>query len=74
MSDMRAHAGVADAVDKKECLKKFEVHLTPPGVLERLCRGEHIKICKEAIYVEELLEIARALGRNHLVTTKKCRP
>ena len=65
--------GVALSVD--ECLKKFEVHLTPPALVERLCRGEHLpEICREAIFADELLELAEALGRKHLVTLISCGP
>ncbi len=71
MSGGRAYAEVG-ALSVEECLKNFEVHLTPPGVLERLCRGESIEICKEAIFLEELLEIAERLNRRHLVVTRPC--
>jgi hypothetical protein len=73
MNSGRAYTGVG-VLSVEECLKKFEVHLTPPGVLELLCRGEPIEICKEAIYIEELFEIARALGRKHLITIMRCGP
>jgi hypothetical protein len=72
MSGGRADIGAAGAVNEKECLKNFEVHLTPPGVLERLCRDEIVVICKEAIFLEELLEIAERLNRTHLVVAVRC--
>jgi len=62
----------AGVVDEKECLKNFEVHLTPPGVIDRLCRGERVVVCKEAVFLEELLELAESLGRKHLVVTERC--
>jgi len=45
-----------------------KVSLTPPGVVEALCEGRSIyDLCPKAIYVEEVLEIARMLGRVHLL-------
>ena len=32
--------------------------MTPPGIIERLCKGEVQVICKEAIFLEELRELA----------------
>ncbi len=72
MSGGRADMRGACVVDEKECLKNFEVRLTPPGVIERLCRGEVQVICKEAVYLEELLELAERLNRRHLVATERC--
>jgi len=54
------------------CVEGFEIHLTPPGVIDRLCRGEVQVVCKEAIFLEELLEVAEKLGRKHLVVTERC--
>jgi hypothetical protein len=54
------------------CAEGLEVRLTPPGVLERLCDGEVQVICKEAIFLEELLEIAERLGRRYLIVTERC--
>jgi len=61
--------------DAFKTLCNFEVHLTPPALVERLCNGEPLpEICREAIYAEELLELAEALGRKHLVTLISCGP
>jgi len=54
------------------CIEGIEVHLTPPGVIERLCRGEVQVICKEAIFLEELRELAEKLNRRHLIVTERC--
>jgi len=44
-----------------------ETSLTPPFIIDALCEGEPIWVCIEAIYVEEVLEIARTLNRGHLL-------
>ncbi len=50
-----------------ENLRK-EVSLTPPGVIDALCEGRPIYgLCPKAVYVEEALELARKLGRAHLL-------
>jgi hypothetical protein len=52
-----------------------EVRLTPPALIDKLCKGEYLPpVSSEAIFVEELLEIARKLGRMHLVTIVKGDP
>jgi len=52
-----------------------EIHLTPPALINKLCKGEYLPfISSEAIFVEELLEMARKLGRMHLVTIVKGDP
>jgi hypothetical protein len=71
MSGGRAYTGVG-VLSVEECLKNFEVHLTPPGVIDRLCRGERVVVCKEAVFLEELLELAESLGCKHLVVTERC--
>lgn len=51
------------------------VWLTPPALIDKLCKGEFLPpVSGEAIFVEELLEIARKLGRMHLVTIIKGDP
>jgi len=50
-----------------ENLRK-EASLTPPGVIDALCEGRPTYgLCPKAVYVEEVLEIARMLGRVHLL-------
>jgi hypothetical protein len=50
-----------------ENLRK-KVSLTPPGVIDALCEGRPIYgLCPKAAYVEEALELARMLGRAHLL-------
>jgi hypothetical protein len=45
-----------------------EVSLTPPGVIDALCEDRPIYgLCPKAVYVEEALELARMLGRAHLL-------
>ena len=45
-----------------------EAALTPPGVIDSLCEGRPIYgLCPKAVYVEEVLELARMLGRAHLL-------
>ena len=61
--------------DAFKTLCNFEVHLTPPALVERLCNGESLPpICREAVFVEELIELAEALGRGRLVTLISCGP
>jgi len=71
MSNGRVYMEVG-VLSVEECLKDFEVHLTPPGVIEHLCRGERVVVCKEAIFLEELLELAEKLNRRHLIVTERC--
>ncbi len=58
------------------CAKiKREVFLIPPVLIDKLCKGQPLPpIDSDAIFVEELLEIARKLGRMHLVTIIKGDP
>jgi len=52
-----------------------EVRLTPPALIDKLCKGEFLPpVSSEAIFVEELLEIARRLNRLRLVTIVKGDP
>jgi hypothetical protein len=45
-----------------------EASLTPPAVIDDLCEGVPTRwICFKAAYAEEVLEIARMLGRSHLL-------
>ena len=45
-----------------------EASLTPPGVIDALCEGKPIfDLCPKAVYAEEVLEVARMLGRAPLV-------
>lgn len=45
-----------------------EVVLTPPAIIDDLCAGVPTRwICLKAIYVDEVREIARLLGRSHLL-------
>jgi len=45
-----------------------EASLTPPGILEALCEGKPVYIrCSKAVFVEEVLELARMLERTHLL-------
>jgi hypothetical protein len=59
----------ADAELKTLCEKiRKETVLTPPAVIDDLCEGVPTRlIYSKAVYVEELLEIARILGRSHLL-------
>jgi hypothetical protein len=58
--------------DYKNC-KNIEVHLTPPALIDKLCKGEHLpSICRDAIFTEEFIEIAKGLGRARLVTLEIC--
>jgi hypothetical protein len=62
----------ADAELKTLCEKiRKETSLTPPAVIDALCEGIHTRpICTKAVYVEEVLEIARTLNRGHLLNFK----
>ncbi len=52
-----------------------EVRLTPPALIDRLCEGVPLPlVCRDAIFAEELIEVAKKLGRAHLVTFEKCDP
>jgi len=45
------------------------VRLVPPALIDKLCKGQPLPpINGDAIFVEELLEIARKLRRMYLVT------
>jgi hypothetical protein len=59
---------------KNLCEKiKREVTLTPPSIVEALCKGVPTRrICLEATFAEEVLEIARMLGRSHLLRFEDC--
>ncbi|MDT7870614.1 MAG: hypothetical protein RQ839_10605 [Thermoproteus sp.] len=51
------------------------VRLTPPALIDKLCKGEFLPpVSSDAIFIEELLEIARRLNRSHLVTIVKGDP
>jgi hypothetical protein len=51
------------------------VRLTPLALIDKLCKGQPLPpINSDAIFVEELLEIARKLGRMHLVIIVKGDP
>ena len=42
--------------------------LTPPGIIDALCEGRPIYgVCPKAIYIEEVIDLARMLGRAHLL-------
>jgi hypothetical protein len=58
-----------DAELKTLCEKiRREASLTPPAVIDDLCNGVPTRwICSEAIFVEEVLEIANMLWRSHLL-------
>ncbi|MFZ8840569.1 MAG: hypothetical protein ACO2PM_16955 [Pyrobaculum sp.] len=58
-----------DAELKVLCEKiRKEVSLTPPGVIDALCEGRPIyDLCPRVVYIEEALELARRLGRAHLL-------
>jgi hypothetical protein len=58
-----------DAELKTLCEKiRKEASLTPPAVIDALCEGVPMRpICTKAVYVEKVLEIARMLGRAHLL-------
>jgi hypothetical protein len=64
----------ANSIDTQEykdyvCSKiKSEIFLTPPGVIDALCEDRPIyDLCPKTVYVEEALELARRLGRAHLL-------
>jgi len=47
--------------------------LTPPALIDALCDGMPLPwVCVEAVFVEELREIARILNRGHLLKFVKC--
>ena len=49
--------------------------LIPPALVDKLCKGERLSpVSGDAIFVEELLEIARKLNRMHLVIIVKDDP
>jgi len=51
------------------------VRLIPPALVDKLCKGERLPpVSGDAIFVEELLEIARKLNRMHLVIIVKDDP
>jgi hypothetical protein len=62
-----------DAELKTLCEKiRREVSLTPPAVIDALCEGVPTRlICTKAVYVEEVLTIARMLGRSHLLVFRE---
>ncbi len=42
--------------------------LTPPGIVDALCEDKRVYVrCDKAIFVEELRELARMIGRDHLL-------
>jgi hypothetical protein len=51
------------------------IRLTPPVLIDKLCKGELLPpVSDDAIFIEELLEIARKLNRMHLVIIVKGDP
>ncbi len=49
--------------------------ITPPALIDRLCEGVPLPfVCRDAIFAEELIEVAKKLGRAHHVTFEKCDP
>jgi hypothetical protein len=56
-------------VDLNLCEKiKRDASLTPPSVIDSLCEDmQTLWICLKAIYVEEVLEVARMLNRSHFL-------
>jgi len=51
------------------------VRLTPPSLVIKLCKGERLPpVSAEAIFVEELLEIARKLNKMHFAIIIKGDP
>ncbi|MFZ8838214.1 MAG: hypothetical protein ACO2PM_04645 [Pyrobaculum sp.] len=68
-----------DAVAPHETLLcekiRRETSLIPPAFIDALCNGESLPwICLEALFVDELRSVARALGRGHLLRFVKCGP
>jgi hypothetical protein len=52
-----------------------EVRLTPPDIVDKLCKGERLPpVSGNPIFAEELLEIAKRLNRTHLITIEKGDP
>jgi hypothetical protein len=52
-----------------------EALLTPPALLDALCNNEPLPwICLDALFVDELRSVARALGRGHLLRFAECGP
>ncbi len=71
VTSRRAESALQQKVDADlnicEKIRK-ETSLTPPAVVDDLCEGVPTRlICSKAVYVEEVLEIARMLGRSHLL-------
>jgi len=62
--------------DLKDCEKaRSKAFLTPPGLIDGLCKGAPLQpVCREAIFAEELIEIAKELDCAHLVSFEKCDP
>ena len=51
------------------------VRLTPPALIDKLCKGEFLPpVSGNAIFIEELIEIAQKLNRMRLVTIDKSDP
>jgi hypothetical protein len=51
------------------------MHLTPPAIIYKLCKGEFLPpINGNAIFIEELIEIAQKLNSMRLVTIVKDDP
>jgi len=55
--------------DLKICEEiRKRVSLTPPSIVDALCKNEPTPlICVKAVYIEEVHEIAHALNRSHLL-------
>ncbi len=55
--------------DLKVCEEiRKRLSLVPPAVVDALCDGTPTPwVCLKATYVKELLEVARMLGRSHLL-------
>jgi hypothetical protein len=69
-------AGLPQPIENKQSINvaaicekiRKELSLTPPGVIDALCEGVPTRlICVEATFVKEALEVARMLGRAHLL-------
>jgi len=51
------------------------VRLTPPALIDKLCKGELLPpVSGDAIFIEELIEIVQKLNRMHLVIIDKSDP